>query len=65
MKTKRPVGAVVGLLALATFSVVMAILPQGPATLDALEGVLGQPVVQLLLLAATLDYVPGWLRRKK
>jgi hypothetical protein len=54
----------VTLVALAVFAVVMALLPQGPAALAALGGVLGQPVVQLLLLVATLGYVPRWFRKK-
>lgn len=64
MRKTRAGGAVAGLLALAAFAVLMALLPEGPATLDSLGGVLSQPVVQLLLLAACLGYVPKWLRRK-
>ena len=61
-RVRRP--AVAGLLGLALFAIVMALLPNGAATLDALGGVLAQPVVQLLLVMAVLGYGPRWLRRK-
>ena len=53
------------LLALALFVVVVSLLPEGPATLEALGGVLAQPVVVILLVVCVVGYVPWWLRRKE
>ena len=52
------------LVAVAAYAALMALLPEGPATLEAMGGVLAVPIVQLLILVAGLEYVPRWLRAR-
>lgn len=56
--------AVVGVVIIMV-AVVMAILPRGPATLDAVAGVLRVRIVELLILIIILGYIPWWLRRRQ
>jgi len=56
-KSRTSLAAAAGLVGLAVFAVVMALLPNGPAALEALAKLVAVPAIGLLLVAACLGHM--------